>query len=378
MLSILAKKNIQKAIKRLESAKKKNEKIVLWGDYDADGISGTLILYEGLKELGFGNFSIFLSGRKGIYDRGEEEIERFAVEGISLVIAIDFGVLANKEIEFARKKKVDFIVLDHHEPSKVFPKGIIINHFKGDKAAAGVVLELVKSFYRQTKKPVKEIEKFFDLAAIAIVADRIVLTKANRKIVSEGAKRINQGCRPAILALAKKIGIKKLTPEKFKMIVSRINFPKGISEENNLFRLMSVKDKKGAEDLAEELELNYQEVQKIIGKILEDNAVELGAKDLPNIIFVENNVHWSLPGINGVIAEEISDKLGRPVFVYSHAGDKIKASGRAQKGENLVRALRVCPAALFFNAGGHPRAVGFKSPKDNLEKIKECLKRYYE
>lgn len=375
----LNKKNIKKAVKRLESAKKRNEKIALWGDYDADGIAGTLIVYETLASLGFNNFLISLSGRKGIYDQGKEEIERFAKEGISLIISVDFGISAVKEISFALKKGIDFIVLDHHTPPKVFPKGIIVDFPDGRRSAAEVVLELVKSLYRHRGKPAKEIENFYDLVAVATVADKIILTPANRKIISRGIKRINKGCRPALLALVKKIRIRKLTAGNFESLVDRINFPKGINEENNFFKLMSVKDKKEIRSVVNGVIADYRKAQEIIGNILKENFSGSAAeKIMPKVFFVENKFNWPQPGVNGLVANEFVKKFKRPAFVYNRSGDKIKASGRAPKGSNLVLALRSCPSDLFFNAGGHPQAAGFKAPAKNEEKIKECLKNYYQ
>lgn len=381
----LFRKNIKKAIKRLESAKKRNEKIALWGDYDADGISGTLVAYEGLKNLGFDNFLISLSGRRGVYDQGEEEIKRFAKENVDLIVSIDFGILADKEIKFARQKGIDFIVLDHHTPPKIFPRGIIVNYSNGkykNKAAAGVVFELIKTFYKYKKIAEKETEKFLDLVAIATVADKIILTRENKKIIAEGVKKINLGYRPALLGLVKKIkpslGGGKLTPNNFEHLVDRIDFPKNINEENNLFKLMS-KDVAESEigELINGVEKNYREAQKIINRIYKENIKELSVAKL-KVAFVENKINWPQPGINGLVANEFSNRLNRPVFVYSRSGDKMKASGRAPKGFNLVKALRFCPAGVFHNFGGHPRAAGFKASMDNLEKIKECLKKYYQ
>jgi len=374
----LNQKNILKAVKRLESAKKKNEKIVLWGDYDADGIAGTLIIYEALKDLGFENFLISLSGREGIYDKGEKEIEKLAENGVSLAIAVDIGVSAVKEIKFARKKEIDFIVLDHHTPPKVLPEGIIVNYPGGRLAAAGVVLELVKGLHRSRKLPKKEIEKFFDLAAIATVADKIILTAANKKIISRGVKNINLGRRPAVYALIKKIRIKKLTPRNFETLIVRVDFPEGANEKNNLFQLMLAApgNKKEIKTLVDKIENHYQQAQKIIRRTIKENSSEVSAKS--EVIFAENKINRPMPGINGLVANEFSRKFGRPAFVFSQSGDKIKASGRAQKKFNLVKALRSCPAALFCNAGGHPGAAGFKAPAENLGKIKECLKNYYQ
>lgn len=372
-------KNIQKAVKRLELAKKRNEKIALWGDYDADGITGTLIIYEALADLGFKNFLISLSGRKGIYNQGEEEIKRFVKEGVLLIISVDFGVSAIKEIEFAREKGIDFIVLDHHTPPKILPRGIIINYPNGRKAAAAVVFELVKNLYRQARKKMEETEKFLDLIAVATVADKITLTQANKKIIAKGIEKINEGCRPGLRALAKKIKLKKLTAGNFERLVEYINFPKGINEKNNFFRLMNGKDKKETGSLVNEMEADYQKAQKIIGMILKENFTELAADRIPpKVFFAENKFNWPQPGINGVAANEFVNKLKKPVFVYSRSGDKIKASGRAPKGLNLVKALNFCPADLFCNFGGHPQAAGFKSSIVNLEKIKECLKKYYQ
>jgi len=378
-------KNIKKAIKRLELAKKRNEKIALWGDYDTDGIAGTSIAYEGLKDLGFDNFLISLSGRKGIYDQGKEEIERFAKERVNLIISIDFGISAGKEIKFAHKKGIDFIVLDHHTPPKIFPQGIVVNYSNGrhrNKAAAGVVFDLIKTFYKYEKRAEKETEKFLDLVAIATVADKMLLTKANKKIIAEGIKRINLGYRPALRGLAKKIkpslGNKKLTSNNFERLVDRIDFPKNINEENNLFKLMSNDAAKGEiRELVNGVEKNYRKAQKIIEKIYKENIKELSVTKL-KVAFVENKINWPQPGINGLVANEFSNRLNRPVFVYSRSGDKIKASGRAPKGFNLVKALRSCSVEIFHNFGGHPRAAGFKASMNNLEEIKECLKKYYQ
>ncbi len=370
---------IQKAIKRLELAKKRNEKIALWGDYDADGIIGTLIIYEALKDLGFENFLISLSSRKGIYNQGEEEIRRFAKEGMSLIVSVDFGVSANKQIKFAREKGIDFIVLDHHTPPKIFPSAIVVNYPNGKKAAAAVVFELVENLYRLAKKPKRETEKFLDLITIATVTDKITLTAANKKIISQGVKIINKGWRPGLRALVKKIKLKKLTAGNFGRLAARVNFPKGVNEENNFFKLMSGKDEKEIKYLVNEMEADYQKAQKAIGKILKENFNDSAAdKNSPKVFFAENKFNWPQPGINGVAANEFAKKLKSPVFVYDRSGDKIKASGRAPEGSNLVKALSACPADLFYNFGGHPQAAGFKAPIENFEKIKECLKKYYQ
>lgn len=368
----------KKAIERLALAKKRNAKIALWGDYDADGITGTLVLYEGLKDLGFENFLISLSGRAGIYNQGEKEIERMAKEKVGLIISVDFGVSANKQIKLAKEKGIDFIVLDHHLPPKILPSALIINYSK-DKSAAGVVFELVKKLYRKEKRPPEEIEKFLDLVAIATIADKIPLIKSNKKIVSGGIKRINRGCRPGLSALAKKIKIKKLTLNNFERFVDRVDFPKGVNEKNNLFRLMSSEDKKEIVCLVEEVENHYRKAQKIIKENLKENIAELASQSpLPKVIFIENKINWPQPGINGLVANQLVRKFNRPAFVYTRSGDKIKASARAPRGFNLVKALRFCSAELFYNFGGHHRAAGFKASIENLEKIKECLKNYYQ
>ncbi|MEK7624510.1 MAG: DHH family phosphoesterase [Patescibacteria group bacterium] len=374
--------NIVKAVKRLFLAKERNEKIVLWGDYDADGISGTLILYEGLKNLGFENLSVSLSGRAGTHERGEKEIEKFAENGISLIVSIDFGISANEKIKAAFKKGIDFIVLDHHTPSGIIPAGIIVNYFDGrykNKSAAGVVFELVKKLYRQAKRPKEETEIFLDLVAVSIVSDKISLTKLNKKIIIEGVKRINRGNRAGLRALAERIKIKNLTVDNFENLVSRIDFPEGIDEENNLFRLMGGGDKKEIKKLVIKIEKHYQEAQSIIKRIFEKNIKKLNASgSLPKAIFVENEFNWPQPGISGLVANELVKKFNRPVFVYSRLADKIKSSGRAPEDFNLIKALGSCPKKLFDNFGGHPRAAGFKASIENFEKIEECLKKYFQ
>lgn len=363
-------------------AKERNEKIVLWGDYDADGISGTLILYEGLKNLGFENLSVSLSGRAGTHEQGEKEIEKFAKNGISLIVSIDFGISANEKIKAAIEKGIDFIVLDHHTPSKIIPAGIIVNYFDGrykNNSAAGVVFDLIKKLYRQAKRPKQETEIFLDLVAVSIVSDKISLTKLNKKIIIEGVKRINQGSRAGLRALAERIKIKNLTFDNFGNLVSRIDFPEGIDEENNLFKLMGGSDKKEIKKLVIKIEKHYQEAQKIIKRIFEKNIKELNASGfLPKAIFVENEFNWPQPGISGLVANELVKKFNRPVFVYSRLTDKIKASGRAPDDFNLIKALNSCPKKLFDNFGGHPRAAGFKASIENFEKIEECLKKYFQ
>jgi len=381
-MSDIFKKNIKKAAERLWSAKKRNEKIVIWGDYDADGISGTLIALEALKDLGFQNVSISISGRNGIYNKGEEAIKRFSRQGINLIVSVDFGISACKEVKFARQKGIDFIVLDHHQPPKVLPKAIVANWPLKTRAGTGVVFELVKVLYKEAKKPKEEIEKFLDLAAVATVADKISLTEENKKIISGGVKRINGGYRPALLTLSRKInppsGGKKLTTENFHKLVDRIDFPSGANEENNLFRLMTIADKKEIRNLVNSIYQNYRQAEKTIKAVYKDNIPKFSFKPLPGVIFVENKFDWPQSGINGRVADDFIRKLKRPVFVYGRSGDKIKASGRAMPGFDLVKALRSCPANLFDNSGGHPQAAGFKAPVENLEKIEQCMEKYCE
>ncbi len=364
---------IKKTIKRINEAICKNQKIIIYGDYDVDGITGTAILWETIYSF-YSNVSPYIPHRidegYGLSVKGIENILEQNIE-VGLIITVDNGIVAFDAIEFANKKNIDVVISDHHVPSKKLPACYALVHTT-KICGAGVAYLLAKEILKERKIKIKN--GHLDLVALATVADLVPLTNANRILLKEGLKNLRKTTRPGLTELFREGGI---TPEKIgvyeigHVIGPRLNASGRMEHAMDALRLLCTKDKKRARDLAFKLGETNRDRQLLTQETTA--AASLISEELiknEKIIFVYDKKYNQ--GIIGLVASRLVEKHYKPSIVVS-VGEKVsKGSARSITGFNIIEYLRSFPTFLS-EAGGHPMAAGFTIETEKLLEFKKAV-----
>lgn len=411
-------KDMDKACARVLRAIEAGEKITVYGDYDVDGVTSVTLLYLYLKSLGADvNYYIPLRAKEG-YGVSGAAIDTLKENGTQLIITVDTGITANKEVEYARSLGIDTVVTDHHECHGELPEACaVVNPHRPDcsypfceLAGVGVVFKLVcgleisRDNGLSDRESVSRIcERYIDLVAVGTIADVMPLVDENRVIVKLGLASIEEDARIGLAALIEAAnnsvatrpagGVAEKTPKKRKInsgfisfsIAPRINAAGRISSASKAVELLLCSDPSEAARLAEELcEINLQR-QREENNIAEEAYRQIEeTHDFKNdkIIVLEND-SWQ-QGIIGIVSSRITEKYGLPSILISFAGategdsdphDIGKGSGRSVKGINLVGALDHCRDHLV-QFGGHELAAGLSVQRCNIPAFRKMINDY--
>lgn len=384
-------KDMDIAVKRIKKAIKEKERIIIFGDYDVDGITGTAILVHTLKELK-ATVSYRLPNRvEDGYGLSEKFIDDFIKKDVKLLITVDCGVSCEKEIEKATKFGIETIITDHHTiPLSGSPKdALAVLHPKEKKSAypfagltgAGVALKLAQALIQKFPKDKKEtiLNSLIDLAALGTIADLGSLKGENRVIVKKGLENLGN---------TRWIGLRKI------MQMASIKENEEINSETVGYKIaprINAAGRIGDPYIALSLLLQENEDEKtnLLGKKLEElnskrqtltmealqEVEEFFIKDssLPYILLAEDK-KWHV-GILGLIAGRLVEKYARPAIVMQDFGDILVASGRSPEYFNIIEALTI-HKDLLISFGGHEQAVGFNIKKENFKEFKEKILLY--
>lgn len=392
-------KGMKKAAERITKAIENKEKIVVYGDYDADGICSSAILHAVFKLLG-ADFRVYIPDRfKGGYGLTLASInEIIAEQKPDLIITADCGISNGEEVEFLNAQGIDAVILDHHLPPEKLPAAVsVIDAKQKDDTypfkflcAAGVVFKACQAVL-ETQKIVKMVparkesfEKWLlDLVAIATVADMVPLFDENRIFVKYGLKVCAKTGRLGLKMLMQEAGIKKKEegsgfPVEFDVkerdlafvIGPRVNAASRVNHANDAFELLISESPKEAEWLAQKLSATNRERQNLTEQVRVEVEKRINEKPLPKII-IEGAEVWS-SGVIGIAAAQILEKYHRPVFLYREEDGFLRGSCRSIAGFNVVEAMGKC-GDIFEAFGGHAAAAGFRLKKENLEKFKKGL-----
>jgi len=371
-------KRMQEAVDRVFLSLEKGEKIVIHGDYDADGISGSTLLYTAIRDIcekldfNIENVDVFLPDReRDGYGVALHTIERFEKESVNLIITVDCGISNEESLDYATDAGMGVIICDHHQLGKNLPKDAIIIHpLAPDEdypnkhlCGTGVAFKLASGLIREAVKRGATFsdgyEKWFlDLVAIATVTDVMPLTGENRVLEKYGLVVLNktrrEGIRKIIDFSRGEMGEIDTEVIGFQ-IGPRINAAGRIASPITAFKALSAKDADEARELAGELEQLNRERRKISDNVFKQ-AVSV-AKEKSNkhvsVIWHDDWIH----GVVGLVAGKLVRELGVPAFVFTKVGDKYVGSGRSIGGLHLVEAMNSC-GDIFIKAGGHPQACG--------------------
>lgn len=376
-------KNLKKAADRILKAIKSQEKIILFGDADLDGIASVVILRESIKNLGGEVGAIYFPDREkegyGVSRKALDCLKKYAP---ALLIAVDCGIGNFEEVKIAKKLKFEIIIIDHHEIlDKVPSPAIVVDpKQKGDRypfkyfAAAGLVFNLAEVLLK--KNLTESLRKdFLELAALATISDMMPQEEDNKKIIEKGLASLEKSWRPGIQALLELEPFQELPLfQKVYKINSLLNIKDIESQMPAAFRLLTSSEKKEAEKLANHLlEKNIQKKERI-KEISEDLERKIFGKSEEPIIF-EGDSQWEI-SLLGVVASIFAKNFKKPTFLFKKLGEETQGTIRAPSGFELVKAMKGFSKDLI-TYGGHAQAAGFRIKTDNLNKFKEHLVEYF-
>ncbi len=375
--------DMDKAVKRIEKALDDFERIAIYGDYDADGITSTAMLYIYLRDRG-ANVSYYIPQRDSEgYGMNRTAVELLAREGVDLIITVDNGVSAIDEIAYAKTLGMDVVVTDHHQPHENLPQAcaIVDAHQAADKSpfkkfsGAGVVLKLLIALEGGAQELI--LEEFADLAAVGTVGDSVPLLGENRTIVRRGLQLMERRDRPGLDALLD-LGSDHASATKLSFsVVPCINATGRMGAPQRAVRLLTYEpeDEPGqVQALAQEIR-GENDLRKRVEAEITAQAVEklMANKDLrmDRVIVVEGT-GWH-HGVVGIVAARITERFGKPCLVLSIDEDgTARGSGRSVEGFSMFAAVSSCQD-LLIRYGGHPMAAGVTLQAGNIPEFRRRL-----
>lgn len=365
------KSQVDKAIRRIKVAKEKNEKIIIYGDYDADGITATAILWECLYGLGL-NVTPHIPNRfsegYGINPQSINKLKE-KYSDLSLIISVDNGIVANDAVGVASKSGIDVIITDHHQKAKKLPKAYSIIHttkIGGAGVAWIFAREIVKKFSLKF-----DVTEQLSLVAIGTVSDQIPLLGVNRSLVKFGLEYLNTTTRPGLLAIYNEAGILPGNIDTYSLgfvISPRINAMGRLEDGIDSLRLLCTKNKSRAKELAQLLGKTNNKRQEVVEEVMIHAESVVDDGDWRGAIILAHSDYHE--GVIGLAASKLVEKYYRPAVVFSVDKEIAKASARSVAGFNIIDAIRELDDMLLAG-GGHPMAAGFSISTNRLEEFKE-------
>jgi len=354
---------VKKVRQRIAKAQKSGELVIVYGDYDADGICGTAVLWERLHSLHLNVLPYIPERFSEGYGLNEKSIKRLKEENpnLGLIITVDHGIVAGAKVEVAKALGIDVVVTDHHEPGKKKPKPFALVHTT--KISGSAVAWILA-------REIKPSNEGLELVAIGTIADQLPLIGPNRAFAKHGLDALRSSQRLGLNALFQEAGIVKDTIGPYEVgfiIAPRINAMGRLTHAIDSLRLLCTKNRERAVDLARLLSRTNLERQRIVEEVvLHAKGETLKKKGV--IILAHESYH---EGVIGLAAAKLVEEFYRPAIVISKKGDIAKASARSISGFNIIAAIRQIED-LLIEGGGHPMAAGFSI---STGKIKEFSKR---
>jgi len=370
----IEKSEVEKSIKRLSKAKKSGESIIVYGDYDADGICGTAILWESLYSLGFKVLPYIPERFSEGYGINFESIKALKKkdERLKLVITVDNGIVAGEEIAKIKSLGIDVIVTDHHQKNKKVPESFSTVY--SDKIAGSAISWIFsRELIRYFDKKCSVLEDLLSLAAIGTIADQLPLKGFNKSFAKYGLEVINKTNRVGILELLREAGVEKGnigTYEINYVIAPRINAMGRIKHGIDSLRLLCTKSAEKARLLAKKLSEVNKERQRIVDEVITHVRSGLGGRVEQKIIIIDNESYHE--GVIGLAAGKLVEQFYKPAIVISRGEVISKASARSISGFNIIETIRTLEGVIE-EGGGHPMAAGFTILTKKIEEFRKKM-----
>lgn len=380
-------KDLDQAVTRIERAIKRKEKILVYGDYDADGVTGTALLVQALRRLG-GDVCYYIPERlEEGYGLHLEALRKARREGVSLVVTVDCGTGGMSEAVWAADNSLDLVITDHHEtladlpevPALINPKRPDCTYPFKELAGVGVALKLVQALFRGIGASPESWLDYLDLACIGTIADLVPLLGENRILVKHGLKAISLTKNQGLVALISLCGIKaeNLGPREVGFILApRLNAAGRIGSANQAVELLLTESPETAREIAAQLHRGNQDRQGIESVVLEQ-ALQMYEQE-PGLaadrVIVLAGEGWH-PGVIGIVASRLVERFYRPALLIALGKGAGKGSARGIPGFNIYQALAHCREHLL-DFGGHTAAAGLSIDPEKIDFLRRAINEY--
>lgn len=379
-------KDMDKAAARITRAVDNMEKIAVYGDYDADGVTSTAMLYSYLETRG-ADVIFYIPQREGEgYGMNIGAVEYLKEQGVSLIVTVDNGISSVQEVARANELGIDVVVTDHHRPQEILPDAVAVvdayrpddtspyKHFSG----VGIAFKLLMALEDGAGDVEDLLEAYSDLAAIGTIGDIVPLTGENRTLIRAGLERLSQSDRPGVQALLENAGIagKALTSTNVAFtLVPRINATGRMGAPERAVRLLISGYEEEAEVLSEEICADNEERRRVEAEIAEAAFADIEAKGyMKDRVVVVDGENWH-HGVIGIVASRVTERCGKPCMIISCGETEAKGSGRSIEGFSLFEAICAC-GDLLIKFGGHPMAAGITLKPENIEAFRKRINQY--
>ena len=372
-------KDMDVAVERIENAILQKENILIYGDYDVDGTTAVSLVSSYLKTI-HTNVATYIPDRYAEgYGISFIGIDFAHDNDFSLIIALDCGIKAIEKVAYAKEKKIDFIICDHHKPGKLIPKAVAILNAKrkdcnypfDELCGCGVGFKLIQALGVSRNQNIEYFVPYLDLVATAIAADIVPMNGENRALTYFGLQVINQNPRNGIKAIISQAKKKELTiTDVVFTIAPRINAAGRIKHGNYAVELLTEMDFDSAIEFAATIEIFNADRKDLDKRITNEALIQIIDNEEENrfssIVFDES---WH-KGVIGIVASRLIEKYYRPTLVFTKSGDKLAASARSVKGFDVYDALQEC-SEFIEQFGGHKYAAGLTLLPENYANFKK-------
>jgi single-stranded-DNA-specific exonuclease len=378
--------DMERGVDRIIRALRNKEKIMIFGDYDVDGITSTSLLYLILNKLG-ADVTYYLPNRLidgyGLSEEGILEAER---RGVRLIISVDCGITAVEEVTFARERGIDTVITDHHEPKEILPQASAIINPKaleheypgGELSGVGVAFKFAQAIYRKLGQDESELDEHMDLVALGTAADIVPLVGENRIFTKFGMAQIARTNKPGLKSLIFVSGIlgqKIGTGQVVFILAPRINAVGRLGDADLAIKLLTTKDESKASEIARLLDEENQRRKSIDETTLRE-ALDMIDQDVDlnrdkAIVLASSGWHQ---GVIGIVASRLVERFHRPTIMIAIEGEEGKGSARSIPGFHLYEALRECSDCLA-KYGGHKYAAGLSILPEKIDLFRDKFRR---
>jgi len=378
--------DMEKGVDRIIRALRNREKIMIFGDYDVDGITSTSLLFLILNKLG-GEVTYYLPNRliEG-YGLSEEGIQEAQRRGVKLIVTVDCGITAEEEIAFAKGKGIDTIVTDHHEPKDILPDASAIINPKaakdqypgGELSGVGVAFKLAQAIYTKLAQDEGDLEEHLDLVALGTTADIVPLVGENRILTKFGMAQIARTNKPGLKSLIFVCGLlgqRIGTGQVVFILAPRINAVGRLGDADLAIKLLTTRDESKAAEMARVLDKENRRRKTIdettLREALEmvENEVDLTSDKA--IVLASSGWHQ---GVIGIVASRLVERYHRPTVMIAIEGEEGKGSARSIRGFDLYEAIIECEEHLI-RYGGHKYAAGLSISPEEVEPFRKKFKK---
>lgn len=380
----LLMKDMDKAVERIRRAIENFERIAVYGDYDADGVTSTSMVFTYLEAVG-ADVIYYIPQREGEgYGMNCNAVHRLHEQGVKLIVTVDNGISSIEEVALAKELGIDVVVTDHHRPHEILPDAYaVVDAYRNDDTSpfkdfsgAGVALKLLIAL--EDGNAAEILEEYADLAALGTVGDVVPVVGENRLLVQAGLRSIQQRTRPGVSALQDECFTgRELTATNLAFtIIPRLNATGRMGSPDKAVHLLCCEDEDEAASLAQEICEDNDRRREVEADILAEAIAEIDRDPMLQYsrVMVVSGHGWH-HGVIGIVAARITERYGKPCFVVSEDGEWAKGSGRSVEGFSLFQAVTYCKDILE-RFGGHPMAAGVTLKAEYVAEFRRLLNEY--